>query len=143
MACRPSRRSRAGAQLERLVIAAIRCAQVKILLAVGAGVTGGEYVNRAQGVNVVTGNAMSGEATATVRLAPDPTFDCSDVTGKVFSDANRNGRQDDGEEGCPALACGNSHGVGRQRRIIRAGTTSPARITPNENRGSNFVLKLD
>ena len=42
---------------------------------------------------------MSGEATATVRLMPDITFDCTDVTGKVFNDANRNGLQDDGEEG--------------------------------------------
>ena len=45
---------------------------------------------------------MSGEATATVRVVPDPTFDCTDVTGKVFDDANRNKVQDDGEGGPPA-----------------------------------------
>ena len=41
---------------------------VKLLLAVGAGVSEGEYVNRAQALIGVTGNAMSGEATATVRI---------------------------------------------------------------------------
>jgi hypothetical protein len=70
-----------------------------VLVAVGAGVTEGEYVNRAQVVNGTTGNTMSGEATATVRVMPDPTFDCTDVTGKVFNDVNRNGVQDSGEAG--------------------------------------------
>src|SRR5215813_4384821 len=40
---------------------------VKVLLAVGAGATEGEYINRAQALNAITGSAMSGEATATVR----------------------------------------------------------------------------
>ena len=86
-----------------LSIAGTQVRTVKLLLAVGAGVSEGEFVNRAQVVNAVTGSAMSGEATATVRLMPDPTFDCTDVTGKVFNDANRNGRQDDGEEGLPGV----------------------------------------
>ncbi|HZN13576.1 MAG TPA: SdrD B-like domain-containing protein, partial [Acidimicrobiales bacterium] len=72
---------------------------VKLLLAVGAGVTEAEYVNRAQVLNGATGLAITGEATATVRVMPDPTLDCTDVTGKVFNDVNRNGRQDEGEEG--------------------------------------------
>ena len=72
---------------------------MKLLLAVGAGVTEGEYVNRAQALNAASGDALSGEATATVRVVPDPTFDCTDVTGKVFNDVNRNGRQDAGEPG--------------------------------------------
>ena len=93
MACRPSRRSQAGTlSWNGLVIAGTQVRTVKLLLAVGAGVSEGEYVNRAQAVIGVTGSAMSGEATATVRIVPDPTFDCTDVTGKVFNDANRNGR---------------------------------------------------
>jgi uncharacterized repeat protein (TIGR01451 family) len=125
-----------------LVIAGNQVRTVKILLAVGAGVTGGEYVNRAQALNVVTGDAMSGEATATVRLAPDPTFDCSDVTGKVFSDANRNGRQDDGEEGLPGVRVVTPRGL--QATTDKYGRYHiTCAITPNENRGSNFVLKLD
>ena len=51
-------------------------------------------------MNALTGAAMSSEATATVRIVPDPTFDCTDVTGKVFDDANRNGYQDGDEAAC-------------------------------------------
>ncbi len=115
---------------------------LKLLLAVGAGVTEGEYVNRAQVINGTTGSAISGEATATVRIVPDPTFDCTDVIGKVFNDANRNGIQDDGEDGLPGVRVATARG-------LRATTDAHGRyhitcaITPHETRGSNFVLKLD
>ena len=61
------------------------------LLIVGAGVKEGEYVNRAriQGGNL--GPSNTADAAATVRVVPDPTFDCSDVIGKVFDDRNKNG----------------------------------------------------
>jgi uncharacterized repeat protein (TIGR01451 family) len=140
----PTEPSVAGRELtwDGLVIAGTEARTVKLLLAVGAGVTEGEYVNRAQVVNGVTGEAMSGEATATVRIVPDPTFDCTDVTGKVFDDANRNGRQDDGEDGLPGVRVVTARG-------LRATTDQYGRyhitcaVTPNEVRGSNFVLKLD
>ncbi|HUG03681.1 MAG TPA: hypothetical protein VML92_04545 [Steroidobacteraceae bacterium] len=125
-----------------LVMAGTAQHTVKLLLAVGAGVTEGEYVNRAQVIHAVTGNAISGEATATVRVVPDPTFDCTDVTGKVFDDANRNGLQDDGELGLPGVRVVTARG-------LHATTDQYGRyhitcaITPNEGRGSNFVLKLD
>jgi uncharacterized repeat protein (TIGR01451 family) len=45
-----------------------------LLLAVGAGVTEGEYVNRAQALNGLTQNAMSGEATATGADRARPDF---------------------------------------------------------------------
>jgi hypothetical protein len=116
--------------------------RLQLLLAVGAGVTEGEYVNRAQIVHGVTGNAMSGEAQATVRVMPDPTFDCTDVTGKVFDDANRNGVQDSGERGLPGVRLATANGL--------LATTDPhgryhitCAATPDEARGSNFVLKLD
>jgi hypothetical protein len=85
---------------------------------------------------------MSGEATATVRIVPDPTFDCTDVLGKVFHDTNRNGRQDDGEDGLAGVRLVTPRGL--------HATTDPygryhitCAIVPNANRGSNFVLKLD
>ena len=115
---------------------------IKLLLAVGAGVTEGEFVNRAQAVSSLTGNAMSEEATATVRVVPDPTFDCTDVTGKVFDDSNRNGYQDGGEVGLPGVRVVTARG-------LTAKTDTHGRyhitcaIVPNERRGSNFVLKLD
>jgi uncharacterized repeat protein (TIGR01451 family) len=125
-----------------LDIAGLQVRTVKLLLAVGAGVTEGEYVNRAQVVHGLTGTAVSGEATATVRVVPDPTFDCTDVTGKVFNDANRNGRQDDGEDGLPGVRVVTARG-------LQATTDQYGRYhitcasTPHASRGSNFVLKLD
>jgi large repetitive protein len=115
---------------------------IQLLLAVGAGVSEGEYVNRAQVVHALSGNALSGEASATVRLVPDPTFDCTDVMGKVFNDANRNGVQDPGEPGLAGVRVVTARGL--------AATTDEhgrfhftCAIVPREGRGSNFVLKLD
>ena len=116
--------------------------EIKLLLAVGAGVTEGEFVNRAQAMNEITGSVMSAEATATVRIVPDPTFDCTDVSGKVFNDFNRNGYQDGDEIGLPGVRLVTARG-------LAATTDSQGRyhitcaIVPNESRGSNFVLKLD
>jgi uncharacterized repeat protein (TIGR01451 family) len=125
-----------------LVLTGTQVRTLKLLLAVGAGVTDGEYVNRAQAMNSVTGAAMSGEATATVRIVPDRTFDCTDVIGKVFNDVNRNGRQDDGEQGIPGVRVVTAQGL--QATTDRYGRYHiTCAITPDENRGSNFVLKLD
>jgi len=115
---------------------------LKLLLAVGAGVSEGEFVNRAQALSTLTGDAMSGEAFATVRLVPDPTFDCTDVLGKVFDDGNRNGYQDNDEGGLAGVRVVTARGL--------AATTDEhgrfhftCALTPHEGRGSNFVLKLD
>ena len=77
--------------------------EIKLLLAVGAGVSEGEFTNRALALSDITGASLSEVAEATVRLVPDPTFDCTDVTGKVFDDSNRNGYQDQGEEGLAGI----------------------------------------
>jgi uncharacterized repeat protein (TIGR01451 family)/fimbrial isopeptide formation D2 family protein len=113
-----------------------------LLLGVGSGVGEGEFVNRAQAMHALTGNPLSGEASATVRIVPDPTLDCTDVIGKVFDDVNRNGMQDRGEGGIPGVRLVTARGL--------VATTDPygrfhvtCAITPREGRGSNFVLKLD
>lgn len=115
---------------------------IQLLLVVGAGVKEGKYINRAQVISNLVSNVASEEATATVRVVPDPTFDCSDVIGKVFADNNLNGYQDKGEEG-----------LARVRLVTATGllitTDNHGRfhlscaMTPDENRGSNFILKLD
>jgi hypothetical protein len=93
-------------------------------------------------MNAITGRAMSSEATATVRIVPDPTFDCTDVTGKVFNDANRNGLQESGEDGIPGVRLVTTNGlVALTDAHGRFHITCAA--TPHEGRGSNFVLKLD
>jgi uncharacterized repeat protein (TIGR01451 family) len=115
---------------------------IKLLLAVGAGVTEGEFVNRAQAVNSISGTVMSEEANATVRLVPDPTFDCTDVTGKVFDDDNRNGYQDDDETGIAGVRVVTATGLAATTDTYGRYHFTCA-IVPNESRGSNFVLKLD
>ena len=115
---------------------------IKLLLAVGGGVTEGEFVNRAQVMNSFTGNPMSGEATATVRVVPDPTFDCTDVTGKVYDDANRNGAQDEGEAGLGGVRVVTARGLTASTDVHGRFHITCA-VTPVEGRGSNFVLKLD
>jgi uncharacterized repeat protein (TIGR01451 family) len=125
-----------------LTIATSQTRTLKLLLAVGAGVTQGQYVNRAQALNGVSGSALSGEATATVQVAPDPTFDCTDVYGKVFNDLNRNGVQDEGEPGLAGVRVVTPQGlVAKTDQYGRYHITCA--IIPDENRGSNFVLKLD
>jgi len=116
--------------------------EIKLLLAVGAGVTEGEFVNRAQAMSSLTGTELSAEAEATVRLVPDPTFDCTDVTGKVFDDGNRNGYQDSGEAGLAGVRVVTARGLAATTDASGRYHVTCA-ITPNESRGSNFVLKLD
>jgi uncharacterized repeat protein (TIGR01451 family) len=116
--------------------------ELELLMAVGAGVSEGEFTNRAQAVSALTGGMLSEEATATVRLVPDPTFDCTDVTGKVFDDANRNGYQDGGEEGIAGVRVVTARGLAAKTDSYGRYHITCA-ITPNEARGSNFVLKLD
>ena len=115
---------------------------VKLLLIVGSGVGEGEYVNLAQVFNARTNEAFSGVAQATVRVIPDPTFDCTDIIGKVFDDENKNGYQDKGEVGLPGVQVATARG-------LRVTTDKHGRfhitcaIVPSEVRGSNFIMKLD
>ena len=115
---------------------------ITLLLAVGAGVGEGEFINRAQVFQSLTGQPMSGEATATVRVIPDQTFDCTDVFGKVFDDVNRNGRQDPGENGLPGVRVVTAQGLAAKTDQYGRFHITCA-VVPNDIRGSNFVLKLD
>jgi len=115
---------------------------IQLLLVVGSGVSEGEYINRAMVLNTATGGAVSGEATATVRVIPDPDFDCTDVIGKVFDDGNLNGYQDPGEKGLSGVRVVTVRGL-----IATTDQHGRFHITcaevPDEDRGSNFILKLD
>jgi len=115
---------------------------ITFLMIVGSGVSEGEYVNRAQMMNNAIDSVVSGVASATVRVTPDPNFDCTDIIGKVFDDVNANGYPDQGEKGLPGarvvtarglVATTDEHG----RFHITCG------VVPDEDRGSNFILKLD
>jgi len=143
---------------------------VVLLLAVGAGVGEGRFVNRAQAFTEVSGPAVnraqataavrrtapnraqapaavigspvSAEANATVVVVPDTTFDCTDVIGKVFDDRNGSGQQDPGEPGIPGVRVVTTRGLAAVTDEFGRFHISCA-ITPLEGRGSNFALKLD
>jgi hypothetical protein len=64
------------------------------------------------------------------------------VIGKVFDDANRNGLQEDGENGIPGVRVATARGLlATTDQFGRFHITCA--ITPHEARGSNFVMKLD
>jgi len=114
---------------------------LRLLLVVGSGVSEGEYVNRAL-MQTATGDTISEEATATVRVIPDPDFDCTDVIGKVFDDGNLNGQQDTGEQGLTGVRVVTARGlISTSDEHGRFHITCAA--VPDEDRGSNFILKLD
>ena len=115
---------------------------IQLLLVVGSGVSEGEYINRATVLNTATGGYVSGEATATVRVIPDPDFDCTDVIGKVFDDGNMNGYQDPNEKGLSGVRVVTVRGlIATTDQHGRFHITCAA--VPDEDRGSNFILKLD
>ncbi len=115
---------------------------LQLLFAVGAGVSEGEFVNRAQAMHSLTGTQLSGEASATVRLVPDTTFDCTDVIGKVFNDANLNGIQDLDEPGLGGVRLVTATGLAATTDEYGRYHVTCATV-PREGRGSNFVVKLD
>jgi fimbrial isopeptide formation D2 family protein/uncharacterized repeat protein (TIGR01451 family) len=115
---------------------------IRLLLVAGAGVSEGEYVNQAQVINTVTGGPFSEMATATVRVIPDPTFDCTDVIGKVFDDRDLNGQQDPDERGLPGVRVVTARGlIATTDEHGRFHVTCA--VVPDGIRGSNFILKLD
>lgn len=115
---------------------------VKLLLVVGSGVGFNEYVNQTWALNLAVGTRVSNVASATVRVVADPTFDCSDLIGKVFDDRNRNGYQDEGEPGLPGVRLATPRGW-----LVTTDAHGRYHIAcadvPSEMRGSNFILKVD
>jgi large repetitive protein len=114
----------------------------KMILTVGAGVSEGEYPNLAWAMNNVAGAQVSNTATATVRVIPDPTFDCSDIIGKVFDDKNANGYQDEGEPGIPNVRVVTARGL-----LVITDAEGRFHVAcaaiPQQDHGANFVMKLD
>ncbi|MFW2374793.1 MAG: isopeptide-forming domain-containing fimbrial protein [Gammaproteobacteria bacterium] len=115
---------------------------IQLLLVVGSGVSEGEYVNRAHVINNLTGENASLVAEETVRVIPDPTFDCSDVIGKVFNDENLNGYQDEGEKGIAGTRVMTARGL-EATADAHGRFHITCAVVPNQDRGSNFILKLD
>ena len=112
-----------------------------LMMVVGAGVTQGEKVNTALSRDNA-GTDISNRGTAVVAIVASQIFDCSELIGKVFDDADRDGYQDEGERGLPNVRLVTVNGQlittdAQGRYHIACAAVPDARI------GSNFVLKLD
>ncbi len=115
---------------------------LRMLLVVGSGVAEGNYINRVAARNSLVNTQVSNTAEAAVRVVPDPTFDCSDIIGKVFNDKNANGYQDEGEPGIANVRIATARGL-----LVTTDAEGRFHVAcaaiPNADRGSNFVMKLD
>jgi hypothetical protein len=116
--------------------------EIKLLLVVGSGVGEGDYTNTAQAFLAGLADSITGVASATVRVVPDPTFDCSDIIGKVFDDKNMNGYPDAGEPGIAGARVATAQGLLSTTDEYGRFHIACAAV-PNMDRGSNFILKLD
>ncbi|HOX27704.1 MAG TPA: hypothetical protein PLQ76_00975, partial [bacterium] len=65
---------------------------------IDTSITPGVYLTNTA-VAEINSAQLSSPSSVTVFVAPDPIFDTATLIGKVFSDANGNGRQDNGETG--------------------------------------------
>ena len=115
---------------------------IQLILIIGSGVNEGEFVNQAWANNTVADARVSNIGSATVRVIPDPLFDCSDLIGKVFDDANINGYQDNEEPGLAGVRVATVRGL-----LVTTDQHGRFHIAcadvPNELHGSNFIMKLD
>ncbi len=114
----------------------------KLILVVGTGVGEGEYTNQAWSLNSIVNTQVSNIASAVVRVIPDPTFDCSDIIGKVFDDRNANGYQDEGEPGIANVRVVTARGL-----LVTTDNEGRFHVAcaavPQMDHGSNFIMKLD
>ena len=127
---------------EDQVIPANGAVTYNLALVIGAGVTGGEKVNTGLAQDGVDGGEISNRGTAVVTIVPSAVFDCSELIGKVFEDADRDGYQDENEPGVPGVRLATVNG-----QLITTDEFGRYHIAcaavPDARLGSNFVLKVD
>ena len=106
-----------------------------------ASLTGGQFTNNARLIDQAS-NAVLAVAQATVEVIPDATFDCSDVIGRVFDDANGDGYMQDGEKGLAGVRIATVNGT-----LITTDAEGrfhvPCAAIPDGAIGSNFIMKID
>jgi uncharacterized repeat protein (TIGR01451 family) len=115
--------------------------KVELTLIANAAVQPGPATNKAQLLNFFTNNLVS-NARATVTVVADPVFDCGEIIGRVFEDANRNGYQDQGEKGLPGVRIATVKGLLVTTDKFGRFHVACADI-PDHSIGSNFLMKLD
>ena len=111
-------------------------------LAVGAGITGTEFINTTVAQNPLDGSDVSNRASAAVRLEIESVFQCSSIIGRVFDDLDKDGYHDEGEPGLAGVRVVSVNGLlittdefGRYHVACD--------IIPADRIGSNYILKLD
>ena len=115
--------------------------KVELTLIANAAVQPGPATNKAQLLNFFTNNLVA-NARATVTVVADPVFDCGEIIGRVFEDANRNGYQDQGEKGLPGVRIATVKGLLVTTDKFGRFHVACADI-PDHSIGSNFLMKLD
>ncbi len=124
-----------------VTIATAKPLVLKLVLIAGAGIGMGEFTNEAW-VTDGTGTVLSNVGRATVRMIGDPTFDCTDIIGKVFDDVDRSGYATDGKRGIANVRLVTARG-----QLITTDAEGRFHIAcadiPESDRGTNFILKLD
>ncbi|MCA3555031.1 SdrD B-like domain-containing protein [Aestuariivirga sp.] len=115
--------------------------KLELTLVATAAVNPGVAVNQAQLVDPRSGQVVA-TAKARVTILAEAVFDCGDIIGKVFDDQNRNGYQDEGEPGLPAVRVATVGGL-----LITTDSNGrfniPCADIPDADIGSNFIVKLD
>ncbi|WP_165972843.1 DUF7507 domain-containing protein [Martelella mediterranea] len=101
----------------------------------------GKYENEATAIDHFN-RPLSPKATASITIKVDPVFDCGDIIGRVFDDANGDGYADDGETGLPGVRVATAYGL-----LVTTDEYGRFHVAcadlPDKNIGSNFIMKLD
>ncbi|WP_264221502.1 hypothetical protein, partial [Pararhizobium sp. YC-54] len=125
-----------------LIVPAKGAVALTLYTRVGANVEPGEHTNVAVVRHTNSGELLAPPAKAVVRIEAEHVFDCGEIIGKVFDDRNRNGYQDDGEDGLPGVRLATVGGI-----LITTDQYGrynvPCAAIPDADIGSNFILKLD
>ncbi len=145
----------AGKQLkwDAIEIAPMGTSVVTYDVVVSGAAKVGSFVNRARAFDPLTGQPVTEEARATVRIEPDPVFQCATVIGRVFDDRNLDGYFNTAKSKSKAVSPEVvERGLPNVRLIAPNGvsvTTDehgrfslPCAVLPRQI-GSNFMLKLD
>ncbi len=115
---------------------------VTLSLVPGAAAAGPEFINYVFMRDALSGATLSNVAEAKVRLRIEAVFDCADIIGRVFVDANRDGYMQDGEKGVAGVRLATARGL-----LITTDAEGRFHIAcpaiPDGSIGSNFIVKLD
>lgn len=122
-------------------VAPARAITIEFATRINPGIVFGVLTNTVQGFDE-DGLPISNIGESSVEIIPEHVFDCGEVIGKVFDDKDRDGYQDQGEEGIAGVHIYTLKGL-KITTDKHGRYHIPCAAIPNHQRGSNFPLKLD